>query len=66
MALGAPVATTGVLFAAFCVKVAEVALAAFIVRVHEPVPKQAPAQLLKLQPDAGAAYSVTLAPLLYV
>jgi hypothetical protein len=67
MALGAPVAASGTLFAAFWVKVAVVVLAALIVRAHEPMsPLQAPLQPLKLHPEAGVGFRVTLNPLLYV
>src|SRR5215208_1194657 len=36
--------------------------AAFIVRVHVPVPEQSPDQPVKLSPDAGVAVRVTSVP----
>jgi hypothetical protein len=37
-----------------------------MVTVHEPVPLHAPPHELKLQPDEGAALSVTFVPFAYV
>ena len=37
---------------------------AFMVTVHIPVPEQAPPQPAKVEPEVGAAVSVTLLPLL--
>ena len=46
--------------------VAVATLVALIAKVQEPVPVHAPPHPLKVQPDIGAAFRVTLAPLLYV
>jgi hypothetical protein len=46
------------------VKFAVTAVVAAIVTLHESVPLQAPPHPLKIQPDAGAAFKLTLVPLL--
>ncbi len=53
----------GVFVLVVAVKVAVTERAAVIVVTHEPLPTQAPLQLVNVEPEAGVAVSVTLVPL---